>query len=105
MPPHIAAATTGTLDVGLLAQYGVLGLVCAALFLFAKSAIQRERDRADRLEAQNQKLNESFAERVIPALTSATRAIEESQALLSAMQREREAIREAQQITKRRGAD
>lgn len=96
-------ASSSTLDVGILAQYGILGLVCAALFLYSKSAMQRERERADRLEAQNQKLNDSMAERVIPALTSATRAIEESQALLAAMQREREALRQAALLLKREG--
>lgn len=96
--PHLALGTYaaaevvgGDVNVSVLAQYGVLGIVASLLIWFAKGAHQRERDRADRLEEETRRLNTVIADRVIPALTSATRAAEESGELLNAMQREREA--------------
>jgi hypothetical protein len=85
-----AADPTGSLDLAVFAQYGVLGILALMLIFFARGAHQRERDRADRLEAENQRLHELIIDRVIPALGSATRAAEEAADLLSAMQRERE---------------
>lgn len=85
-----AGVDAGSLDFTVFAQYGVLGIMTAILIWFAKGAHQRERDRADRLEDENKKLNALIIDRVIPALTSATRAAEESAELLHAMQRERE---------------
>jgi hypothetical protein len=86
----LAAPATGSPDLSLFAQYGVLGVVATMLLWFAKGSIQRERERGDRLETENGRLNELIRDRVIPALTSATRAVEENVSLLQAMQRERE---------------
>lgn len=72
------------------AQYGVLGVITAGLVWFAKGSHQRERDRGDRLEEENRRLNNLFIERVIPTLESATRAAQQSAELLIALQRERE---------------
>ncbi len=85
-----ADAGGGGIDITVFAQYGVLGIIAAMLIWFARGAHQRERDRADRLEAEVQRLHALMLDRVIPALTSATNAAEESAALLTAMQRERE---------------
>lgn len=82
----------GGLDLTIFAQYGVLGIFAGMLVWFAKGAHQRERDRADRMEAEIQRLHELILDRVIPALTSATRAAEESTELLAAMQRERQMV-------------
>jgi hypothetical protein len=94
MPPYtpwtVLADAAGTVDYSIFAQYGVLGIVTAGLIWFAKGTHQRERERSDRLEAENRRLNEVIQDRVIPALTSATRAAEESTELLNAIQRERE---------------
>jgi hypothetical protein len=88
---HLAAdAGGGSVDLTVFAQYGVLGIIAAILIWFARGAHQRERDRADRMEAEYRRLNELVLDRIIPALTSATRAIEESGELLNAIQRERE---------------
>lgn len=89
---NLAAAGTPTagVDLNVFAQYGLLGAIAAGLIWFAKGAHQRERDRVDALEAENKRLNGIIQDRVIPALTSATRAAEESADLLNAMQRERE---------------
>lgn len=94
------AADQGSIDFTVFAQYGVLGIIAAMLIWFAKGAHQRERDRADRMEDENKRLNALILDRVIPALTSATRAAEESAELLNALQREREFVQREQ----RRGA-
>ncbi len=86
----VDAGAGGGLDLTVFAQYGVLGVIAAILIFFARGAHQREQQRADRLEAENRRLNEVILERVIPALTSATRAAEEAAELLGVMQRERE---------------
>jgi hypothetical protein len=88
----LATDPTGSLDLSVFAQYGVLGILTLMLIFFARGAYQRERDRADRMEQENQRLHELIIERVIPALGSATRAAEESAELLAAMQRERELV-------------
>lgn len=93
----LADAGSGAIDLNVFAQYGVLGLVSSGLIWFARGAHQRERDRGDRLEGENQRLNGMIIDRVIPALLSATRATEEAGNLLSAMQRERELARLARQ--------
>jgi hypothetical protein len=86
----LAAPTdTASLDLSVFAQYGALGIIAATLLWFARGAYQRERDRSDRIEEENRRLNGLILERVIPALTSATRAIEECTELLNALQQER----------------
>lgn len=86
----VLAASSGSSDLSVLGQYGVLGVFAAMLVVFARVSYKRETDRADRLEQDNKRLNETIQDRVIPALLSATRAVEESGELLNAMQRERE---------------
>jgi hypothetical protein len=94
---QFAADPTGTVDINTFAQYGILGVLTLILIGFARGAYQRERDRADRSEEEIRKLNAAIQDRVIPVLMSATRAVEESVELLSAMQRERELMRLAGQ--------
>lgn len=77
-------------DPSIWAQYGALGAITAGLVWFARGAHQRERERADRLEAETRRLNEVIAERAIPALMAATKVAEQATALLASMQRERE---------------
>lgn len=84
------AANEGTVDVSTFAQYGVLGIITLILIWFAKGAHQRERDRADQLQADNKALNQLIIDRVIPALTSSAAAIEQSTELIRDIQRERE---------------
>lgn len=80
----------GVGDIGVLAQYGVLGVFALLLILFAKISYKRETDRADRLEAEVVRLNNLIIDRVIPALGSATSVVEDATELLRSMQRERE---------------
>jgi hypothetical protein len=95
--PALLAADPSVDYLGTFTQYGVLGVIAAMLIWFAKGAHQRERERADRMEEENRRLNTLILDRVIPALTSATRAAEESAELLSAMQRERDLAKLAEQ--------
>jgi hypothetical protein len=87
----VAAAAGGDgLDLNVFAQYGVLGVITLLLIVFARGAYQREKDRADQAAAENRQLYSLMLDRVIPAVTSATSAVETSTELLAAMQRERE---------------
>ena len=58
-----------------LLQYGVLGLVVMALSWFAWTSIQRERKRAEDLDARLQALHDSVRTEVVPAVTRATEAL------------------------------
>lgn len=98
----VQATDSGSIDFGVFAQYGILGILCAGLILFARGAYQRERDRADRLEDENRRLHDLMLDRVIPALSSATRAAEETGALLNSIQRERELAKLTEQQPHRR---
>lgn len=59
-----------------LVGYGAVGVFAAVFLAFllwlARTAIDRERARADAAEAREQKLNESMREQVIPVLTRVT---------------------------------
>lgn len=91
----LAAATAAAAEEGggpnyaVLGQYGVLGVFAVLLVWFAKFMIGRETTRADRLEAEVVRLNNIIQEKVIPALMSATGAVEESTELLRDLQRDR----------------
>lgn len=93
----VADAASDPLNLGILAQYGILGLVAGGLFIFSKSSYKRETERADRLEAEVTRLNALIIERdnmvmdrVIPALTSAVQVVEEATRLLRDMQHTQE---------------
>jgi len=60
----------------------LIGIVAAALFVFARQQIRREQERADRLEAQLTQLHGTTADKVIPALVAATQVLEDTQQLL-----------------------
>ncbi|MFF1820405.1 hypothetical protein ACFVWG_24075 [Kribbella sp. NPDC058245] len=69
----------------ILAQYGALGvmvvfagLIIRVLFQRTTEAYERERDRADRMEQEVQRLNELIQEKMLPILHDATRAISEA---------------------------
>jgi hypothetical protein len=76
----LAQGATGSTDV--LIQYGALGLLCALALgavrvLFQREArtLDLERQRADRLEDELRRLNESIHNQYVPTLTQATEAI------------------------------
>lgn len=79
------AAAEGGVDIGGLAQYGVLGIFAILLILFARISYKRETDRSDRAEAEIARLNAWLQEKAIPALLASARANEDSQELLREM--------------------
>ena len=85
-----------------LAQYGSLGALASALvagqLLVLRYVLAPERDRANRLEAELARLNETIQEKSIPALVEAARVVAESQVLLRDIQRERELERREREI-------
>lgn len=87
---YLSEASADPGDFGVLAQYGVLGIVCAGLIVFARVSYKRETDRSDRLETEVIRLNNLIIDRAIPALTAAAQAAEDATMLLRDLQRERE---------------
>jgi len=86
----VLAATPGATDsVPQWGQYGVLGLAFAGLAAFARQAYNREAARADRLEAENQRLNQLIQDKHIPALESSTSATREMTEYLRVLEREK----------------
>jgi hypothetical protein len=74
-------ADPSTVDTAFL-QYGAIGIVALVslaavrvLFKRETEAYDREKDRADRLEAELLKLNTAIQERYLIALQDATRAV------------------------------
>lgn len=68
-----------------LLQYGALGVMVIAagaiirvLFQRETAAYEREKDRADRMEAEVSRLNAVIQERMLPILHDATQAISEA---------------------------
>lgn len=96
-----ASDPTTTGIVGVLLQYGAVGAVALTLGFFARTLIKREQERADRLEveakearlaynAEVSRLNTLIQEKTIPALLTATSAINNSQQLLQSLQYQRD---------------
>jgi hypothetical protein len=68
-----------------LLQYGALGVMVVAagaiirvLFQRETAAYEREKDRADRMEAEVSRLNAVIQDRMLPILHDATQAISEA---------------------------
>lgn len=79
-PAVMAAEAPPSVDS--LAQYGVLGILGAALLWFAQKAYQREVTRADRLETEVTRLNTVIQEQALPAVLAATEVVKDYHALL-----------------------
>ena len=82
-----AAAEQLPAGVSGLVQYGALGVIASLGLWFMWRAYRRECDRADRLEEHNKEQSAAIQDKVIPALMSATRAVEESTELMRDQQR------------------
>ena len=80
------------------AQYGLLGIMVAALasgrFLVPRYVLDRERERADRMEQENVRLNALIADKAIPAIVDASAAVRDSTVLVHDMKRDQELQRE-----------
>jgi hypothetical protein len=92
-----AADSTDPIDMGYLAQFGMVGLVAGGGIIFARLAYRRETERCDRLEAEVIRLNNVIIERdnliierVIPAVTQAAISVDDATRYLRDLQRERE---------------
>jgi hypothetical protein len=77
-------------DLGVLGNYGVLGLFTLVLLGFGLRAWQREITRADRLETELREKNQVIQDKVVPALTTAAAAVQQSADLLRELTEERE---------------
>lgn len=90
----IVTATALDPTTGLL-QYGVLGIFAVILLVLSKTLIRREQERADRLDAEVNRLNSLIQDKTIPALISATSAIQASQLYLQSLQYQRDVLKES----------
>lgn len=76
------------------AQYGILGVLVFALasgkFLVPRYVLDRERERADRMEVENVRLNTLIQEKAIPAIVDAANAVKDSTLLVHDLKSERE---------------
>lgn len=72
MLPYLAAEGGTSDPLTMLLQYGVLGIVAVLLIIFARSAINRDRDRADKAEAQVKELNDFIRNELLPRQVEAT---------------------------------
>lgn len=52
--------------IGILLQYGVLGVFAVLLILYAKGSIAREQQRTERAEQQVKELNEFIRKELLP---------------------------------------
>lgn len=91
----VLAVADGTTVDDTLLQYGAIGVIAVvALFavrvLFKREteAYDREKARADRLEAELAKLNQTIQERYLVALNDATRAVADALTKLSQVRRD-----------------
>lgn len=69
----------------ILYQYGAIGVVLLgaayavkALFAREVQALERERERADRMEAEIRRLNAVIQDKFVPVLSAATKTISEA---------------------------
>lgn len=93
-----AEAANSLPELPTAAQYGILGILVAALasgrFVTPRYVLDRERERADRMEQENVRLNTLIQEKAIPAIVDASAAVRDSTMLVHDMKRERELQRE-----------
>lgn len=78
------------MDLGVLAQYGALGIFSILLVIFARGAYRRETEGRDAEAAEVKRLNDFIQTKVVEALTTSTEALKNTAELLDAMQAERQ---------------
>ena len=66
-----------------LGQYGIAGVIGSIFLWFGWNVYKRERDRADKNEAEIKRLNEVIQEKYVPSLEAAASALSESNVLLA----------------------
>ncbi len=82
-------AATGSI-LGIVLQYGILGIAALVLFFVSRRLYEREQARADRLEADVRRLNELMVEQMVPALTRSTEAVANAQRVMDEIRRQKE---------------
>lgn len=84
-----ALAEGGGVPLADLGQYGVAGVIASIFLWFAWQVYKRERDRADRLEAEKDGLNEKIRSVYVPSMEKWAEALTEQKRLLEALRDER----------------
>lgn len=106
LPEVIAGSSSSLPELPAGAQYGILGVLVAMLgsgwLLVPRYVLDRERERADRMEVENVRLNTLIQEKAIPALVDAANAVKESTLLVHDVKRDRD-IQAASDIHRRDG--
>lgn len=82
-------ATAANDPTGVLLNYGAIGAMLVLLGIFAYGTVRRERDRADRAEAQLQAINDKIIDRLADVLKEAKDALVESSDYLRDLARRR----------------
>lgn len=94
-----AADSSGSDPLSLFLQYGLPGLVIAALimgWLWAKPAVDTIKQRADRAEQQRDELVRVYEDKILPALTENLHINRELQPILRDVVRTLEQVKEQQ---------
>lgn len=104
----MVAAEGVDVDLGVLSQYGVLGVFAILLIIFAKTSYKQQRDDLVEAKAENRQLHQHIQEqhervqdKVVPALIDVANAMKEASELVvdqAAVIRE---LREAPGTTRR----
>lgn len=93
------AAASGSDPLSLFLQYGLPGLVIAALilgWLWAKPAVDTIKQRADRAEQQRDELVRVYEDKILPALTENVQVNRELKPILLDVVRTLEQVKEQQ---------
>lgn len=80
MTPYLSAAEIPVAELG---QYGIAGILGMILAWFGWQVYKRERDRADKNEAEIARLNTVIQDKYIPSLEEATRVLTSVKELLA----------------------
>ena len=81
----LAASDGGDQLLTGLGQLGVAGAILGLLLTFGNQVLKRERDRADKNEAEINRLNQSIQEKYIPSMIAGQEALSESNKVMSEM--------------------
>lgn len=69
---YLAAEAAATDPMAMLLQYGVLGIVAVLLIIYTRGSIARDRERADKAEAQVRELNDFIRNELLPKQVEST---------------------------------
>lgn len=81
----LAASDGGDQLLTGLGQLGVAGAILSLFLVFANQVLKRERERADKNEAEVNRLNLSIQEKYIPSMIDGQEALRESNKVMGEM--------------------